>query len=165
MEIKMGRIRIFNNLKNIGNLKTTNRLLAECKGEYIAIQDADDISNKIRLETLHNEFLENKDLGIVGSYYYLIDANSSIFECGLLPKKNDKIKDIMLKEVPPLLYPSILVKKSFVDQVGKFRDFFNRKGYADFDWMSRIIEKAECLQCSNPSLLLQKTYFAIYVYK
>jgi hypothetical protein len=56
----------------------------------------------------------------------------------------------MKKEVPPFLYPSIIVKKSIIDEVGGFREFFDRKGFADFDWMSRISEQCSTLNVPKP---------------
>lgn len=137
------RVRVLINKKNIGNLKTTNRLLAECTGEYIAIQDADDVSDINRLFVQQRSFKQNENLGIVGTYFYLIDGDGEIFNCGLLPQTHNEITCEMKKEVAPFLYPSVMVKRTVAERVGGFRVFFNRIGYADFDWMARIVEISE----------------------
>jgi glycosyltransferase involved in cell wall biosynthesis len=134
------RITFFENTKNIGNLKTTNFLFEKCEGKYIAIQDADDISTVNRLELLAAEFEKDSAIGIVGTNYFITDENLNIISCSCLPLTDAAIKQAMKKEVPPLLYASILVKKELVDRVGLFRPNFDRKGYADLDWIFRICE-------------------------
>lgn len=137
------RISLYKNEINLGNLKTTNLLFSKCQGDYVVLQDADDFSEINRLELLLNQFNLNDKLGIVGSYYNMVDHDSIIFQCGLIPTTNSFIQKEMESKVAPFLYPSIMVKKQVLDKVGGFRMFFNRKGYADFDWMARICEVSE----------------------
>jgi glycosyltransferase involved in cell wall biosynthesis len=134
------RIRIFKNNRNIGNLKTTNFLFSQCKGDYIAIQDADDYSIPERFQLLWNEFEKDSHLGIVGSNYMITDEGLNAISCGNLPLNDEAIRYIMEKEVPPILYGSILVKKEILEKVGFLRPVFNRKGYADLDLLYRICE-------------------------
>ena len=138
------RISLYKNEDNFpANLVHKIFLFSQCKGEFIALQDADDFSETNRLEVLLNQFNLNDKLGIVGSYYNMVDNDSTIFQCGLIPTTNSFIQKEMEIEVAPFLYPSIMVKKLLIDKVGGFRMFFNRKGYADFDWMARICEISE----------------------
>ncbi len=134
------RIVFFENKKNIGNLKTSNFLFSKCSGKYIAIQDADDISTINRLALLVAAFKMDLDLGIVGTNYIITDEKLNPVSCSCLPLTDAAIKQVMKKEVPPLLYGTILVKKELVDRVGLFRPIFDRKGYADLDWIFRICE-------------------------
>lgn len=132
------RIKVFKNEINEGNLITTNLLLEACLGEYVALQDADDVSDDKRLEALLRKFQINPKLILVGSFYNLIDGEGKIYQCGFLPFENDQIKKEMEKEVIPILYPSIMFKLEGYKKCGGFNYFFNRKGYADFDWMARL---------------------------
>jgi len=142
-DFKDPRIFLFKNEINLGNLKTTNFLFSKCKGDFITIQDADDYSHLNRFEFLLNAFKEDPSLGMVGSNYSAISFNGEELFCGNLPLANDEISAISNKEVIPMLYASVMVKKSVFDAVKPFPVFFNRKGYADFDWMSRIQEKTK----------------------
>lgn len=143
------RIQLFKNNKNLGNLKTTNFLFSKCKGDFITIQDADDYSHLNRFELLLNAFIEDPVLGMVGSNYLAISFNGEELFCGNLPLTNDEISSISNKEVIPMLYASVMVKKAVFDAVKPFPVFFNRKGYADFDWMSRIQEKTKVKNLKN----------------
>jgi glycosyltransferase involved in cell wall biosynthesis len=134
------RIKLFKNNKNLGNLKTTNFLLSKCKGQYIAIQDADDFSIPTRLEICLSEFFKDEKLGLIGTYFMVTNGELNPISCGLLPLSNEEIQKSLEKEVPPFLYASIIVKRELVDAIGGFRPLFNRKGYADLDWICRICE-------------------------
>jgi glycosyltransferase involved in cell wall biosynthesis len=134
------RVKVFSNKKNIGNLKTTNFLFSKCQGEYIAIQDADDYSIPNRLEICISEFRNDKELGLRGTYFMVTDAILEPISCGVLPLTNEAIQEKLKKEVPPFLYASIVVKRELLQLTGVFQDIFNRKGYADLDWICRICE-------------------------
>jgi glycosyltransferase involved in cell wall biosynthesis len=137
------RIVLYENNINIGNLKTTNFIFSNCNGKYISLQDADDVSDPKRFEVLLTLFEKNIKLGIVGSYYNVIDSKNNLLQSCRLPLENKAIQEEMKKEVIPILYPSIMVKKEIANKAGFFQPFFNRKGYADFDWMARCAEVSE----------------------
>lgn len=139
-EFQDNRVKVFKNTINKGNLYTTNLLFLKCKGDFITIQDADDYSDLNRLEILLNTFLKKPVLGMVGSYFEAVSNNKESLFCGRLPKEDLEIKKIMKKEVIPMLYASIMVRREVFHSVGLFRVFFNRKGYADFDFMARCAE-------------------------
>lgn len=134
------RVKVFSNKKNIGNLKTTNFLFSKCQGEYIAIQDADDYSIPNRLELCIAEFKKDKELGLIGTYFVVTNANLDPISCGILPLTNEEIQKTLEKEVPPFLYASIIVKRELLRLTGTFQEIFNRKGFADLDWICRICE-------------------------
>jgi glycosyltransferase EpsE len=134
------RVKVFSNKKNIGNLKTTNFLFSKCQGEYIAIQDADDYSITNRLEICISEFKKDKELGLVGTFFMVTNAKLEPISCGILPLTNEEIQEKLKKEVPPFLYASVMVKKELLQITGTFQEIFNRKGYADLDWICRICE-------------------------
>jgi glycosyltransferase involved in cell wall biosynthesis len=63
---------------NMGLVETLNKGLAIAKGEYIARQDADDISLAIRLKKQVEYLDENPSIGLVGSNYHTIDVDHNI---------------------------------------------------------------------------------------
>jgi len=154
------RIKVFKNEVNQGNLITTNSLFNECSGEYVALQDADDISDKKRLEVFLEKFKINSKLILIGSYYNLIDSEGNTYECGFLPSENEQIKKEMEQKVIPILYPSIMFKLEGYKKSGGFKYFFNRKGYADFDWMASLSLHGEVQNVKLPLYSYRKHRFS-----
>lgn len=71
------RIKIIKNKKNIGLTRSLNRAIKQAKGKYIARQDADDFSEKNRLE-LQLKFLEkNKEIFLCGTGFSVVDNKSN----------------------------------------------------------------------------------------
>jgi glycosyltransferase involved in cell wall biosynthesis len=84
------RIRSFNLQKRLGRTKALNFGLDKCISNLIAIQDADDISYKNRLNKTINKILENDQIGLIFSNFDVINSK------GILEKKfklNNKIEN------------------------------------------------------------------------
>lgn len=139
------RIKKFKNRKNIGNLKTTNFLFAECKGEFIGIQDADDYCalNKIELQLM--AFEGDLKLGMVGTNHIVLNPQGEAYRCGVCPLTYDEITLDAEKGNSPFIYGTVLFKAEILKEIGLFRSFFNRLGGADLDFLYRIIEKYEAI--------------------
>ena len=68
-----GRIRLMRNAHNLGLTRSLNKALRLAKGEYIARQDADDISLPQRLEKQVEFLNSNSRTAVVGSWTEVID--------------------------------------------------------------------------------------------
>lgn len=71
------RIRLIDNEPNIGLTRSLNKGLRLAKGEYIARMDADDISIQERLEKQFKFMEKRLDVGLVTSWYEVIDEKNS----------------------------------------------------------------------------------------
>lgn len=135
---KDNRIKIIKNKKNIGLVRSLNRALEVCKGEYIARMDADDISELDRLEIQMNLFKEDKELYLVGSDINFIDENSNLIEKEGVLLQDFNVINKFLKynncmNHPTWLFKSDLIKQEFIDG---YRDI----PYAeDYDFICRIV--------------------------
>ena len=67
------RMKLINNLKNLGITKSLNRGLKIAKGKYIARMDADDISIPKRLQAQYSFLERNKGIFLVGTTTFSID--------------------------------------------------------------------------------------------
>lgn len=97
---KDSRIIVIENPENIGLTKSLNKGIAQAKGDYIARQDAGDISLPGRLEKQFRLLDSNQNIFLCGTNYNLIEPDDSVIENGsplatrpeevrkLLPKKN-----------------------------------------------------------------------------
>lgn len=72
-EKKDCRVRCFRNKKNMRQAASRNRCIFESKGQYIVIQDADDISKPNRITKLLEAIKKNKQYDFVSSAMYLFD--------------------------------------------------------------------------------------------
>jgi len=155
---KDDRIKLFQNIQNLGNLKTTNFLFEQCKGDFITIQDSDDYSVINRLEILLNAFDSDDALDMVGTNYLAVSENKTPLFSGFLPQKDHQIKAVSEKEVVPMLYASIMIRANLLKKVGGFRLFFNRLGYADFDWMARCMESSKSIMNISDVLYIYRKH-------
>jgi glycosyltransferase involved in cell wall biosynthesis len=71
------RIRIINNVKNIGFIKSLNKGLKASKGKYIARMDPDDICMPERFEKQYDFLEKNKDIFLVGTFAINIDEHGN----------------------------------------------------------------------------------------
>lgn len=134
------RIKTFHNEKNLGYLKTCNKLFALCAGDYITFQDADDWSDPERLQLQLYEFLKDADLGICGTNVVVVDEEGKFIR---LHQKTEA--DAGIREKIGLHNQfggaTIMIPAEVYRQIGGYRGFFDRIGSEDYDWCARIIEK------------------------
>lgn len=124
--------------KNIGRVAALNLALKKSTGEFIAILDSDDFSNKNRLITQINFLNKDKMLMLVGSQIDVIDENNKKIytrpsNCEI--KKFNHI--IHYKNIIP--FSSVVFKR----QIVKKNNFFSTKfKYSfDYDFVLRVKKK------------------------
>lgn len=92
--IRDGRIKLFQNQKNIGFVKNFEKALSLCSGEYIALSDQDDIWEPKKLSILISEI---GDALLIHSDAYLIDESNTIFSYSYTSYSNKNIKSTFIK--------------------------------------------------------------------
>jgi glycosyltransferase involved in cell wall biosynthesis len=116
------RVTKFRNEKNLGYLRAYNFLLSKTRGGFITCQDADDWSEKTRLEDQLNVFAEHPDIslcGVNGTFYYddHLQKKCPAFSSGY----------IFLNEGNyPFMLPAIMYKREVLDSVKGFHPYFDR---------------------------------------
>ena len=115
---KYKNIKVFRNKKNLGLTKSLNLLIKNSSGEYIARQDADDLSFKKRIEEQVKEM--NK---------YNLDFSTT----RALVKNTGKIipgisyflpSEIISKFKNPFIHGTLMVKTSSIIKVGSYNENF-----------------------------------------
>jgi glycosyltransferase involved in cell wall biosynthesis len=136
-EYKDNRIRYVKQSK-CGVTLSLNKGIGISKGEFIARQDADDISLPTRLEKQINFLKENKDISLLGTFTNLIDKNGRLIETKTFPTNNEELQK-EIKVSNPFIHGSIVMKKESLKEVGLYREqFFMCQSY---DLWLRISEK------------------------
>ena len=118
------RIKIFTNNSNIGQTKSLNIGLEKCRGKYIARLDGDDIMDRKRLRKQFDYLKNNPDTKVIGSSIYSIDESgerigTANWPCG---KDYNLFRSICGKN--PVGHPTVLMEKSVINNVGKYREEF-----------------------------------------
>ena len=133
------RIKIINNKENIGLTKSLNKGLKIAQGEYIARQDADDISMTERLEK-EVEFLDNhQDYAVVGTCLQVIEDSDNSTGYIEKPEKDSDIRDFLKKD-NCIGHGSAMIRKASFENVGLYYDEFMEKSQ-DYELWLRISKK------------------------
>ncbi len=115
--------------KNVGHGNARRIGLEACKNELVAIMDADDISEKNRFELEIAKFEEIEDLAIVGgNISEFIDTPDNIVGKRNLPTEDEDIK-VYLKKRCPMNLVTVMFKKSMINAVGGFIDWYCEEDY------------------------------------
>lgn len=120
------RIVFVNRKENKGRNYSLNEGLECCTGEWIAINDADDVSFAERLEKMSNFIDENSladKFGVVGSASIIRDIVNNeekkyLVKYGRVGKK--KISKFRIFYSMPFIHSSFIYNKKALDQVGGF---------------------------------------------
>jgi glycosyltransferase involved in cell wall biosynthesis len=131
------RIEIIDNKKNIGLTRSLNKGLRLARGEYIARQDADDISLPRRIEK-QVDFLNTKpEYGLVGCWNYRIGANNKIEKkVTFYTDHNDIVSMLLIKN--HFVHSSVMFRKECIEKLGGYDD--DLKFSQDYDLWLRIAE-------------------------
>ena len=115
---KYKNIKVFRNKKNLGLTKSLNLLIKNSSGEYIARQDADDLSFKKRIE---EQVKEMNKYNLDFSTTRALVKNTRKIIPGIsyfLPSK------IISKFKNPFIHGTLMVKTSSIIEVGSYNENF-----------------------------------------
>lgn len=136
---KTVNITIIRNKSNMGAAKARNCALQLAKGEYIAIMDADDISDKKRLEIQVNALDKNCDLAFVGTKGEMFKKQPGDLakQYWYVPKPQNR--DFLF--TLPFVHASIMFRREVLESVGGYREIKRVKRSEDYDLLMRLYEK------------------------
>jgi len=140
------RIRIHNNRKNIGLAKSLNIGLKMAKGEYIARQDADDISMPERLAKEIYFFCEHPDYAVVGTFAKIYNENSEQTGFWERPIKDTEIRKT-LKERNCIIHGSTMIRMRCLLDVGFYDESMEKS--QDFELWLRLSKKYKMANISS----------------
>jgi glycosyltransferase involved in cell wall biosynthesis len=116
---KDGRLVVLTNERNVGIAAATNRGLAAARGEYIALQDHDDISLPHRFQTQVDFLRANQDIAVVGSAATLIDEDGANQGDFYQPCEELELKWELLWSCP-VHCTTVMMKRTAIIEVGAY---------------------------------------------
>jgi glycosyltransferase involved in cell wall biosynthesis len=116
------RIVALRNERNLGIAGATNRGLNAARGQYIALQDHDDISLPHRFQTQVDFLNAHPATAIVGSAATLIDDDGVAYASFPLPCDEIDIKWRLLFVGDAFHYTSIMARRSAIVEIGGYSD-------------------------------------------
>jgi len=143
-------------LESVGNqglIRALNRGIAACSGEYLARQDADDVSELARLE-LQAAFLSaHPEHVLVGSRYDEIDEEDRVVGPQRVPffQTNLEIQRHKYRK-NPFAHSSVMFRKDVVLAVGGYRE--QARHAEDYDLWLRILKRGRGY--NMPEVLLHR---------
>ncbi len=133
------RIRLLRNASNLGASAARNQAMDQARGEFIAGQDADDISQPDRLKR-QVEFLDaHPEIGVLGTAPTFVDESGEFLGDGSVPTRteDDELQPLLL-EINCFCAPSVMFRRHLLDLVSGYN--VNVAYAEDYDLLLRLAE-------------------------
>jgi glycosyltransferase involved in cell wall biosynthesis len=104
---------------NIGRTPALNYCLNRARGEYIAILDADDLAHPSRFAAQVTFLNANSDIGLVGTWSSLIDADGNVVGSSCPPSTHRKLL-MQLAFRDPIVHSSIMFRRDIACNIGGY---------------------------------------------
>lgn len=131
------RIRIIDNTENIGLTRSLNVGLTHVAGQFVARQDADDVSESERLERQLIFLRSHPEVGLVGTHLKVIDESGAELYCIARESNRDTLRHFV-KGDSVLAHGTMMIRRSVLDQVGGYDEKIIKA--QDYDLALRISE-------------------------
>lgn len=128
-EAESGILKVIRLQKNMGHGNARRTGLEHCMYDLVAIMDADDICLSDRFEKQLDAFAADDSLDIVGgNITEFIGSPENIIGKRIVPQRDKEIKEY-LKTRCPMNLVTVMFKKSSVEAVGGFIDWYCEEDY------------------------------------
>lgn len=133
-EISDSRIRVFDYGLDAGKAKTLNKLIKEVNGDWISIQDGDDVWTPKKLE---RQMRFSNDFDIIGTQITYINELGISIGGPVLAKCDEEIKEKSFNGNNQIANTSAIFRKKCANEVGGWSEDID--GIEDFDFWLKLM--------------------------
>jgi len=137
LSYKDSRIQLIKNITNLGVIQSLNKGIELSSAEFIARQDADDISLPQRLQEQVNFLEKHSNIGLVGTCFMVINEKGEPVTKVRVPTEPDILRQKLNKK-NQFAHGSVLIRRECLEKVGLYRKAF--KHCEDYDLWLRLSE-------------------------
>jgi glycosyltransferase involved in cell wall biosynthesis len=130
------RIRVFDYGMEAGKSRTLNKLLNEAKGDWLAIQDDDDIWISTKLEKQILIALKGR-FDVIGSNIIYIDKNNRFIGFHKFATMNKDISLLSMSGYNQVANTTIIFRKSIINKIGGWDECIT--GIEDYDFWLKLM--------------------------
>lgn len=145
-----GCIHVVRLAQNVGLGKALNEGLKHCKHELVARMDSDDIAYADRCEQQVNLFRMKPEISICsGIVEEFTDVPEQVEARRIPPETSSEIREFAKKR-NPFNHPCVMYKKSAVEAVGSYQDFYLLEDY--YLWLRMLMAGYQGYNIQEPLL-------------
>jgi glycosyltransferase involved in cell wall biosynthesis len=119
--LKDPRVRIMTMSERGGQGAARNLALTQCRGKYIALMDADDVSRPSRLAEQKRYLDEHRQTGVVGTRVEYIGNNGRAGFAPPLATAHSRIREDLLAGRHALVNPTLMFRAEILRQLGGYQ--------------------------------------------
>ena len=136
---KLDSFNVIRLLENVGHGEARRTGLANCKHEYVALMDADDISEYYRFEKQLSMLSETSHLDVIGGNIteFVGEPENIVGQRVVFSDDREIMKDI--KTRCPMNLVTVMFRKSHVEEVGGFVDWYCEEDY--YLWLRMVLSE------------------------
>lgn len=139
--------------KNVGLGNALNEGIKHCKNELIARMDSDDIAYMNRCERQLEIFKTHTDVSICSGIVEEFSDSINIIEAKrIVPETAYEIR-AFAKKRNPFNHPCVMYKKSDVEDVGSYKDFYLLEDY--YLWIRMLLKGYKGYNIQEPLLYMR----------
>lgn len=145
-----GQINVVRLAQNVGLGRALNEGLKHCKNELVARIDSDDIAYADRCERQVKLFQTKPEISICsGIVEEFSDQPEQVEARRILPETSNEIREFAKKR-NPFNHPCVMYKKSAVEEVGSYQDFYLLEDY--YLWLRMLMAGCQGYNIQEPLL-------------
>lgn len=134
--------------ENKGLIASLNTGVKMARGEYVARQDADDLSHPERFRR-QAEFLDShRDVAIVGTASVHLTEFGDEVKVYSMPVQDDAIKKALSSGIIPICHASFMCRRGILEEVGGYRE--KLRLVEDYDLYFRIADRYGMANLEEP---------------